>query len=407
MKRYIALFMTIVALMGALAVPASAAEIDNDCYTNLLDFSTIKDEGSAYWTLQPDEAPIWLSLPYYSAPRRVEFTFRCSGGFTGSVGVAVGNASDPTSFTNLNVEKIDTYLYRAYGDIGGSGYRMYIKFNVTSTAWLQLFNFNLMFTENNVFSVPGFAHLVTSSGEDNVLQYVPGSSRPSYEWEPGADQASNDMTVSLYSAEWKKYDFLDFQLLIYAEPITSISCYLDSQIVPITSQVIVGGSTDYEKYTLVSVRVDLRGLDRTSSSFPVVRIEGSEGPYGYSSIMIWSVCGIVEEAEVSFLTFWFNKITKGIDNIVNALSDKSGSDDLQQSVDQAGSELDDIGASLDSVTRPAVDGINTDLSGIVSQVDINTSTSLLTNVMSNNYIGQIISMVAVLATAGYVLYGKR
>ena len=89
------------------------------------------------------------------------------------------------------------------------------------------------------------------------------------------------------------------------------------------------------------------------------------------------------------------------------MSDKAGSDDLQSSVDQAGSELDDLGASLDSVTRPAVDGINTDLSGIVSQVDINTSTSLLTNVMSNNYIGQIISMVAVLATAGYVLYGKR
>lgn len=255
MKRYIALIMTFVALMGALAVPASAAEIDNDCYTNLLDFSTIKDEGSAFWTLQPNDAPIWLSLPYYSSPKRVEFTFRCSGGFTGSVGVAIGSANDPTSFTNLTVEKIDTYLYRAYGDITGTGYRMYIKFNVTSTAWLQLFNFNLMFTENNIFSISAFAHLLTGSGEDHVMQYTPGSSRPSYDWDSGADQASNDMTVSLYSTEWKKYDFVDFQLLVYAEPITSISCYLDSQIVPIDSQVIVGGSTDYEKYTLTETRV--------------------------------------------------------------------------------------------------------------------------------------------------------
>lgn len=409
MKRYIALFMTFVALMGALAVPASAAEIDNDCYTNLLDFSTIKDEGSAFWTLQPNEAPIWLSLPYFSAPKRVEFTFRCSGGFTGSVGVAIGSANDPTSFTNLTVQKIDTNLYRAYGDISGSGYRVYIKFNVTSTAWLQLFNFNLMFTENNVFNITGQMTIRTGSGYLDVINFNVADTINYREWNVDGTVTANDVQFIATSDQWKKYDFLDFQFLYYVDSINTVSAMLGNTNLSCTYNIVENSSGDSEKFYYVTCRVDLRGVDRTTSSQPMVRIEGSEPSYsgarGYAGVVY--MAGIVEEAEVSFLTFWFNKITKGIDNIVNALSDQSGSDDLQSSVDQAGSGLDDLGASLDSVTRPAVDGINTDLSGIVSQVDINTSTSLLTNVMSNNYIGQIISMVAVLATAGYVLYGKR
>lgn len=48
MKRYIALFMTFVALMGALAVPASAAGADTDNYIDLLDYGFTNSDGNNY-----------------------------------------------------------------------------------------------------------------------------------------------------------------------------------------------------------------------------------------------------------------------------------------------------------------------------------------------------------------------
>lgn len=406
MRRFIPVLLSVCLLVGTLAVPASAAEIYNDCYTNLLDFSTIKDEGSAFWTLQPDDSVIWLSLPYYSSPKRVEFTFRCSGGFAGSVGVAIGSSTEPTSFTNLTVTKIDTYLYRAYGDISGTGYRVYVKFNVSSTAWLQLFNFDLMFTENNVFNITGQMTIRTGSGYLDVINFNVADTINYREWNVDGTVTANDVQFIATSDQWKKYDFLDFQFLYYVDSINTVSAMLGNSNLSCTYNIVENSSGDSEKFYYVTCRVDLRGIDRTTSSQPMVRIEGSEPTYsgsrGYAGVVY--MAGIVEEAEVSFLTFWFNKITKGIDNIVNALSDRNGSDDLQNDVDNAGSELDNIGDIMDSVTRPDIGGVDTD---ITDEIGSDVDPSFITTFFQSDYVASIFSIVAVLATAGYVLYGKR
>lgn len=399
MKRYIVLFMTIVALMGALAVPASAAETEST-FIDLLDYGTINGAGSHFITLNSSKQEFYYSFPNYSAPYYVDILFSATGAVPSSISVKV------TQTYGLTLVSLGDNLFRAYGKVASSSSTMTIITDVSGTCWLQMLSFKVSLIKANFFDMNGFLDIKTFDGNDHVIYYTPGGNN-FVTWDSTYDVVANDVILRLYTEEWVKYDYLDYQIAFYGSEVQTISAYFNSEILPFESSLIEAYSTDGEKYYHITVRVNVSELDRTNTvDLPIVHLECTAGSYETTSVGVRYMGGGVLY-EDSFLTYWFNKITSGIQGIIDAVSDKSGSDDLQSSVDQAGSELDDLGASLDSVTRPAIDGINTDLSGIVSQVDINTSTSLLTNVMSNNYIGQIISMVAVLATAGYVLYGKR
>lgn len=96
------------------------------------------------------------------------------------------------------------------------------------------------------------------------------------------------------------------------------------------------------------------------------------------------------------------------DTLVTTIKgDASAGDDFQDDVADKDDELDQMQDVMDSVTRPALDKIDVSVDSYVTQADVTTLTSPLLVFLTGDIFGPIAIMSILMATVGYVLYGKR
>lgn len=103
----------------------------------------------------------------------------------------------------------------------------------------------------------------------------------------------------------------------------------------------------------------------------------------------------------SKLTYEFNRLIDAIKG------DGSQADDFNQDVQDKTDTLETMGDVFDSVTKPSVDDVQVEVSDIVSGDDVSGVTSVVSLILGNSYFLNVFMMAMIMATAGYVLYGKR
>lgn len=108
---------------------------------------------------------------------------------------------------------------------------------------------------------------------------------------------------------------------------------------------------------------------------------------------------------------WFSDLKSHLTGLFNSLFEilnSSGDNDgFNSDVADQGDKLDDMQDVMDSVTQPAIDSIDTDLSGIVSAADTANIAEVYTVVIGDGPMVSIMTMVVVMAMMSFVLFGKR
>lgn len=310
MIRITSLIFSVVVLMSCLVSPVSATS-DDDTFMNVLDFSTVNDSGSQV---------VSGSFP-------IRATYRTSAEPFRYVDMVISSDIADMTVTyagyQLNTVLISNaygYTYRVYGDLVGdpNGYLdFYISGSSGSTA---------IFEQLRVTSLDYSQSVIQSTGKlfCNHPEYG------TYTEEMSTPQADVRITFDIYQyfdtttflsqvtpLEWEKFDYVDLFITVSCSSIDSITAKLDYSSVPYTityldseyfADIPSDGETDLKtsEYRMC-IRLDVRGLDRTSVADPYVEITGTYAPGVLDDqyIMLTGVTGIVCADVPSELgTFW-------------------------------------------------------------------------------------------------------
>lgn len=108
---------------------------------------------------------------------------------------------------------------------------------------------------------------------------------------------------------------------------------------------------------------------------------------------------------------WFESINGTLhfyfQQLVTLLSPSADTDGFQDQVDDQGDRLDQMDDALSSVTKPALDRVDTNISGIVSDTDLANTAHVYTYIIDDNIMAPALTMVTILAMMSFALFGKR
>lgn len=423
MKRYISLVLAAVVLVFSLAVPAFASEtssFDNYDYINVLDYTDI---GLGLFSVKgSDPALIDISLPSHMYVRHVDFIILDRAGGINSIDlICYGN---PVS---LSVVNLGNDYYRVFGKVNWTLSSLTFRIDHGNGSYGQIYFCSLYvsLTNSTHFEAPLVCQGFTPVSDVDLSLHT-GDNRPTKVLWSIDDFADRSFSFSCYSPEWYKYDYLDIQVIASVSDITSVSAVFDEIAIPFTVSEIYSSNTDDNPYC-ISVRLDLRGLDRDSDDVPEVTIMGQSSFDGSNGFSLAGCSGYILQNDKSPLFYFFKQLTSNLsgffDNlrssiggtitewgqkIVQAINpDSSAVDEFHQQVDDSNKELNDMAAVMDSFTSPDINSINVDVGSFVSATDINSLTVPLGLLFESNIVTSCIMISIILATVMFVLYGKR
>lgn len=442
MKRYIRLVALCMALLSLITAPASAAESTNlDGWLNLLDYDTANSSGSNTVSCPSGTTSILYMLPAEMWLGFIDAVIFSNHSFTATNGAG----------TALTVSYIGNNLYRVYGScpnytIAG----LSLKITVTSATVVEVKSLR-------VCTVYGSSHFaekgtlrVTGGGLSSTYSATQSSSTTSLKCSfPVGLEENQYFNANIYLTGWRNYDYLDFYFFVRARSIESIVCKMGDVFIPVDIQFYSVG-IESGVFSQIVARVDLRGLDRSSSSTPVLFVEGvascaqtdsSYGSYIRLDTVSGYVCPEAVDPTVSWiqkltdkLTGWFSDLQSRVDiigsqlvvnlntitnsiktevkNITDRLDslihpDSTDSDDFSDSMASQATEMDEANDTLDSVTKPPVDDLDPSVDDIVPAEDVAKFTSVFAAIFENNIFLSVFLMSFTLAMVSYVLYGKR
>lgn len=339
MKRIISLCCVCCILFMSLAVPVRADDISNDFLFPVLDFSTANNSGKNF-VYVADQSDVSFSLSRDMSVYYVEILFNSFYNIN-SIIATVGTGS-----SSLSIIKVSDSLYRAYGNLRGkSDSRILFTFDSDSGAWIEFYSVN-------VSTVAALDYTTTLNGvinyDNSSISYVkdPSVSTPanaviSY----SGDFNSTDFVTELIPYEWKKYDFIDIQLMIDTQSIDSISCIMGQLNVPFSVSLV--NNSNLATSHFISIRVDLRGLDRTSSDYPMIVITGNLNFDDLSLFAILNVSGLVSYSDTNSVLFFlkerFIDLNSWISSQTSALQTE-----MQDIVISVSMEFTNLKSNLDS-----------------------------------------------------------
>lgn len=310
-QRAAALLCCILLLPSLVAVPASADSSSN----NFMDLMHYIDAGVI--TVTSAKPSIELSLPKYSVVYYVDILFSCNGSFTSL------SVSKDSQTRDLTIISLGSGIYRAYGNISGNGSSsLVLNFGVTSTIWVEFVYFDCALFRTDSFNDIGRLNVNYWNGSSDRYMDNPNSPLYCYLGYPGVidNSFSWDYAAGVYIENWRKYDFIDVQLLIDSASVSSISCSIDRTFCPFEVSYIGdvelwqyhpfeqnGNIYDFaygeESYLYVNLRVDLRGVVRTLDSDLGIMFSGQYSKDD-SFICLYSVTGLISSETSELSLFW-------------------------------------------------------------------------------------------------------
>lgn len=355
----------------------------------------------------------------------------------GSISEAsIGSWTDTQGWIGLTVDSITRDInstgycsyYRIYGEVesGFSTKECHLQFDGSfNDSDLQIISMNL-FNDSIApfpFNVNGF---VTFNGVDY------SSSGSNMGWNLAGINPAEDFTFVLKANErWKEMDYLIFDFTATCTSLDSLFVYMDNgsggiSLLPFENRLVSGFSAaDGSTNKVFRVIVDLTNVNRTIDSDIVLSLGGKIYEGGLSFQLINSYGYVVSSPtapELSWLRKIWNSISDGFTNVINVLSNGfksvvnaienmiAGGEDGQEFVDKAeeqAGKIDSAVGELDKVEKPKLDDNFGDISVIIPAEETLAFNNILAGVLGNSFVVQILMLLVLFMTAGYVLFGKK
>lgn len=306
MKRFISLSCAVLFLVCCIAVPANAADINNNTFFNVLDFASANSSGSNYVQV-PSNGSFSYNWTQYSSVYYVELLVNIIGAVPSAVYFDTYDRDDL-----LTIDHISGDLYRIYGKCGyGSVYTSAsIRFVSSGTSFVTVNGFNLLTVANNHILSEAYCE-IASPVFDGTIHYVPTDEINYRIIDAAANFQNNYFFAYIWSDDWKEYDYLDFQLMFDCLNITSINAVMGSINVPIETTIYDSTSVDGNRY-FVSMRMDLSGLDRSTSDYPMITVMGRLNTSVINSINFVGCSGFVLTDSIDPYIYWYQKIFSSV-----------------------------------------------------------------------------------------------
>lgn len=264
-----------------------------------------------------------------------------------------------------------------------------------------------------------------------------GDSKPTYTY-ISAGSSDREFWLVLTTPTWSNYDFIDVQVHMDVSHITSVSAALGDLSIPIVTSYISSSAFDGQDYYL-TIRMDLRGIEFTAAADPVVTVCGMTS-WEYQSYISLTACSgvrIVNDPNLSFFEIlldavhdfhtnmanwfdlqiasmgkWFNDLESSFDasiqKVVDAINgDQTAGEEFGSAVETQASKLEEMGQVFDSVERPEVENVQMSVDAYLSPADLHSATAGLSAAISSGPLLSVFMMALIMATVGYILYGKR
>ena len=424
MKRILSVLL-ILSLCCCMAFPVSATTVDHYRF-NVLDLCTLNDEGNQTYLNSGDNSVTFnygfrsivsgvdILCKFYVAPSAVYFV-----DFAGN--------RHP-----LEVVSLGNDLYRVYGSFNISdNTNITLVISTTQSNSVDFYSFYVSSVASTYFDSECYCNIGTVD-YDSTIHFVP-TDEINYRTFRGTDDfLLANYSLYLYNLDWRKYDYVDFLVLCNVDSVSSVTCTIGSLNVPFEVSFIDNDSMTAHDF-LFSVRVDCRGLDRSSSDYPTVYVEGNVITGELNMISVMACSGVLDttlNTEFTLLQRIKNAITSGFGDLENTLytyfsyinswmndqtsaivsalrGDTAPGDSFQSDVAEKDSELKDMAAIMDSVDKPDVNGIDVNVNDYVDSNILAGSMYGISYVASSPLFSDVLLMAVLLATAGFVLYGKR
>ena len=431
MKRYISLSLAAVILVFSMAVPSYAADTGSDVFFNVLDLAT-PNGGDDYYENAYSGSPVEFDWGNYLPVCYVDILCVITGNIPSAVSI------DTTYFpgsVNLTIDQIDSCVYRIYGSTGGNYLANYLDltFYSSGVSYVTFLKFDICSAFPFSFDIEAFCDISASDYEDTI-HYIPTDDY-NYRIIHSTDVFDEThFSCYIWSDDWRKYDYLEFQLLLDVLSITSVTASFESMNVPFDVSYISSDSLD-GNYYYVSIRMDLRSLDRTSTEYPFIVLMGRLELDTLNGISFSSASGFVEVNNFDPVTYFLRNIFTSIKNgfsglsswisnqtsaitgsisswgqkIVDAFSpdDDGSADEFQDSVSQQAGELSGIADAMGSLDKPDPDSMDINLDSFAVNANISGVGSVLAIPMNNEILLQVLIMTFTFALVGYGLFGKR
>lgn len=414
MKRVITIFSSFTLLICCIFISVSASglsDFDNDSMVNLVDYYEFNqinfDPGSTELVHRfslPDSSRVYygfdivftnnaaVNAVYYIHPQHgaIQMNF-----------IDIGNG--------LSRAFIDNYPWRSdYIDL------LFVYGNTNPSYWIQINSFYVNFYNVDHFTSSCEASGFTPSGSvDLSLNY--GDSRPTQVTWAASDFNNLSFSIDVTSPDWQKFDYLDFQIICTVKSITSVSATFGDIVLPFSVSQI-GDDSSGRMTILISVRIDLRGLDRSTSYVPTLIITGNSN-LDYLNAFKLADCSGYVQYNINPLFYYFKNLFIKLDSsfqslanvISNAInpSDDGDAEQFQEVLIYQAGELDDIANVMESLDKPDPDSLNVNLDSFALNANISGVGSVLAVPMRNELLLQVLIMTFTFALVGYVLFGKR
>lgn len=411
MRKFILLVLFIVLI----AIPVSAAEPNDNNFVNVLNYTSFDSDGDNFFTVNNTSKEMIVPLPSYDYVRYVDLLIFTSGG-SFDVTAAVGSNTQES----LTVEQISNNFYRVYGELTfRRGSEMKFIFTTTANRYLEVLQFRYASERSNSFDIEAYCTINTADYE-NTIHYVPTDTINGRSWVSDADIENSFYQLYFWVEDWRKYDYIDVQLMLDVASVHSISGMMGGDNIDLDISYIGGQQWDSNMY-YVTIGIDCTQFSRTTEDDPMVVIQGNVKYQTTNGVTVFNVSGKIFRTELNNLAVYFSNLNSVIDSnfqslkvwiqnqttaIVNAINgDTSAGEQFQDEVSERDEELENMAAIMESVPKPNLDNINFNV-----DVDYNAVLPLtfsLHKLMTNSIFSSVFLFAFILAIASYILYGKR
>lgn len=409
-KRCISGFVVISLLLGCMILPASASEFNNEfSWIDVLDYDTINAQGNSIY-FEDSYYRTYLEFPYgnyYFADVLLSLDSSVSE-------VIISNGLEEFILTPVRIGSSN--LYRAFGSVGGAYFRG-VELILNGSGHCTVESFKLSNSSVQGYTISG--NILTSKFNGisslgaittSVLDLIT----------PKVASYEHEITI----VNWNQYDFIDVTFCVDAYSIDSINCTLGGIYLPV-EYLSVSSSSNVENskppdgiafyppsQKLITLRIDLRGLNRSLNESPTITIIGSYYTGILSTYIFSGAFGYVESSVIDPDTSWLGKIYNNISKLIDTLRElyvpnQNIPDDFNDSVSTQATEFEEMIDIMDSVTRPDLEDVDPDISGMVNPGDVTLLTSGIKSILELESIRVFFLLSLTLCLVAYILYGKR
>ena len=422
MKRIISIFLTCVLFFIPLVPSAFAAE-NEDGFVEVLDFSLPGDSDNTKVYQVPGygmRSIFNLRQAWHIDYIDILFTVAPTSTING---VKVHSGASASAASSLTLVHVSDNLYRAYGHVDFQTRTLYFWME-SDVPWVNWESCRVSTSSLVGYDERAFCD-IQAYEYSSVINYVP-TDLINYRYFTGSSEPDMNMLhLYIYCDNWRKYDYLDFVFSADISAINSINVTFGDSTVPLDLSFVDSGGSILNHF-IVSARLDLRGLDRSSTEGLFLHVYGKVNSGEDNFISMDGCRGYAFGANLDANTLWMHRfwsfftndlyfnlrsILESIDGrlvlLYEALNPStSSSNDFKDNSSEAVSDLDDVASAMDSVTRPDLGSMDMDFSSDIGDASMLMG-GLFTTVISVPWLSTIIIASCSVGLLSYVLFGKE